>query len=50
MRNALLPTIKKRFDEAGIEIPFPHRSLYAGEATRPFPIEIVRERPGTDGP
>ena len=27
---------KKRFDELGIEIPFPHQSLYFGEASRPF--------------
>jgi small conductance mechanosensitive channel len=27
---------KKRFDELGIEIPFPHRSLHFGEASGPF--------------
>ena len=32
--------IKKRFDEEGIEIPFPHHSLYAGEASKPFRIKI----------
>lgn len=26
--------MKKRFDELGIEIPFPHRSLYFGEASK----------------
>jgi small conductance mechanosensitive channel len=31
--------IKKKFDELGIEIPFPHLSLYAGEAAKPFRIE-----------
>jgi small-conductance mechanosensitive channel len=30
--------IKKRFDELGIEIPFPHVSLYFGEASRPVAI------------
>ncbi len=43
LRNSLLTEIKKRFDEEGIEIPFPHRTLYAGEATRPFPVHIVSE-------
>lgn len=27
---------KRRFDELGIEIPFPHQSLYFGEASPPF--------------
>ncbi len=30
--------IKKRFDELGIEIPFPHRTLYFGEASKPFAL------------
>ncbi|MFU8817033.1 MAG: mechanosensitive ion channel family protein [Pseudomonadales bacterium] len=41
LRNSITAEIKRAFDEAGIEIPFPHRSLYAGEATKPFPITIV---------
>lgn len=28
--------MKKRFDELGIEIPFPHQTLYFGEASKPF--------------
>lgn len=28
--------IKKKFDEVGIEIPFPHTSIYFGEASKPF--------------
>lgn len=32
--------IKRRFDETGIEIPFPHRSLYVGEASKPFRIQM----------
>lgn len=41
LRNSLMTEIKKRFDEEGIEIPFPHRTLYAGEASKPFPVHIV---------
>ena len=25
----------------GIEIPFPHRTLYTGSVTKPFPIQLV---------
>lgn len=31
--------IKKRFDELGIEIPFPHVSLYFGEASKPIAVQ-----------
>jgi small conductance mechanosensitive channel len=31
--------LKKAFDEKAIEIPFPHRTLYMGEASRPFLIK-----------
>jgi len=41
LRTSIMADIKRRFDEEGIEIPFPHRSLYAGSATEPFPIRIV---------
>ena len=36
--------IKKKFDEVGIEIPFPHRSIYFGEASRPFRIDNECDR------
>ena len=32
--------IKKRFDELGIEIPFPHRSLYFGEASEAIRVKL----------
>jgi small-conductance mechanosensitive channel len=34
--------IKKQFDERGIEIPFPHISVYAGSRTDPFPVQAVQ--------
>lgn len=47
LRNSIYEEIKLAFDEAGIEIPFPHRSLYAGSATDPFPVRLVEaETPG----
>ncbi len=42
LKNVLLEEIKARFDAEGIEIPFPHRTLYAGEITDPFPIRLVQ--------
>ncbi len=49
LKTSLLEEVKERFDREGIEIPFPHRSLYAGEASAPFPIRIV-ESPREDPP
>jgi len=34
---------KKKFDEVGIEIPFPHVSLYFGEASKPIEIRLDKE-------
>ena len=41
LRNSILKEIKRRFDEEGIEIPFPHRTLYTGSVTEPFPVTMV---------
>lgn len=38
VRNSIFQQITERFKEEGIEIPFPHISIYRGEATKPFPI------------
>lgn len=43
-RNALYEEIKEAFDRNGIEIPFPHLSLYTGEVTRPFPVTLDQGR------
>ena len=37
--------IKKAFDTEGIEIPFPHMSLYFGEASKPFLAQQVETSP-----
>lgn len=43
LRNSIHEEIKRAFDENGIEIPFPHRTLYAGSMTDPFPVRVVAE-------
>nr|NIR50050.1 mechanosensitive ion channel [candidate division KSB1 bacterium]NIT72389.1 mechanosensitive ion channel [candidate division KSB1 bacterium]NIV07204.1 mechanosensitive ion channel [candidate division Zixibacteria bacterium]NIX72069.1 mechanosensitive ion channel [candidate division KSB1 bacterium] len=43
VKNQIYEQIKKRFDEEGIEIPFPHLSFYTGLASKPLPIEIVNK-------
>lgn len=35
--------LKKAFDAQGIEIPFPHRSIYVGEATKPFELIVKQD-------
>jgi small-conductance mechanosensitive channel len=43
VRNGIAEDVKKRLDAEGIEIPFPHVSLYAGTETGPLPIRLVKE-------
>lgn len=43
LKNTIQEEIKKRFDEEGIEIPFPHVSLYAGSASKPIPVEMIKK-------
>ena len=40
-RGSMMITVKKALDEAGIEIPFPHTSVYAGSHSTPFRIQLV---------
>jgi small-conductance mechanosensitive channel len=41
LKTGIQEAIKATFDEQGIEIPFPHRTLYAGSATEPIPVRVV---------
>lgn len=41
LKNNIQIEIKEVFDNLGIEIPFPHRSIYTGSVTDPFPVKII---------
>lgn len=43
LRNSIPVEIKEAFDERDIEIPFPHRTLYTGAETDPFPVRSAEE-------
>lgn len=40
--------LKKAFDTEGIEIPFPHRSIYVGEASKPLQV-LLQEAAARSG-
>ena len=41
-----LRRIKLAFDTAGIEIPFPHQTLYFGEASKPIEVALLEKLKG----
>jgi small-conductance mechanosensitive channel len=45
LKNNIYDEIKIAFDEQGVEIPFPHVSLYTGSVTEPFPIKSTDDTP-----
>lgn len=45
LRTRMWLAIKRAFDAADIEIPFPHRTLYTGAVTDPMPIRLVGDTP-----
>jgi small-conductance mechanosensitive channel len=45
LKNSIMQEIKERFEDEGIEIPFPHLSLYAGSATPPLPVSLAGGSP-----
>ena len=44
VKNSVFIEIKEAFDREGIEIPFPHVSIYAGEASKPISVKLNEER------
>jgi small-conductance mechanosensitive channel len=50
LKNGIQEEIKAAFDERGIEIPFPHRTLYAGGQTKPLPVRIIEPHAADGSP
>lgn len=50
LKNSIHEEIKEAFDAEGIEIPFPHRSLYTGSVTEPFPVRVMTDTEQRDIP
>lgn len=44
VKNSVFIEIKEAFDREGIEIPFPHVSVYAGEASKPIRVEVEEKK------
>lgn len=44
LKNMMYQEIKKTFDEQGIEIPFPHVSLYSGSQSNAFNVQMANEK------
>jgi small-conductance mechanosensitive channel len=43
VKNGITEEVKRRFDAEGIEIPFPHVSIYTGSVTDPMPVRMIPE-------
>lgn len=41
LKNSIQEEIKLAFDDNDIEIPFPHRTIYTGSITKPYPVKYV---------
>ncbi|OIP38469.1 MAG: mechanosensitive ion channel protein [Desulfobacteraceae bacterium CG2_30_51_40] len=48
LRTSMHEEIKAAFDREGIEIPFPHLSIYTGSVTEPMPIAIINKKKMTE--
>ncbi len=50
VKNSVFTEIKAAFDKEGIEIPFPHVTLYTGAETKPFPVTTLKKVKNAAGP
>ena len=41
LKNTIQIGIKNAFDEHGIEIPFPQRTMHAGGESKVFPVQVI---------
>lgn len=48
LKNEIYQQIKEAFDLNGIEIPFPHLSLYSGEASKPIHVAVSNNDENVD--
>lgn len=44
LKNTVQMEIKRRFEEEGIEIPFPQRTLHTGGDSAPIPVRVVEAK------
>jgi small-conductance mechanosensitive channel len=49
LKNEMYQNIKKTFDEQGIEIPFPHISVYSGNQSKPFDVIMSDKSKNAEG-
>lgn len=47
-KSDMLVATKKALDRAGIEIPFPHTSIYAGSHSEPFRVQLLAPEKSTE--
>ena len=43
VKNSVFVEIKEAFEKHHIEIPFPHVSIYTGQASKPFPVMEIKQ-------
>jgi len=43
LKNSIMKDIQARFNAEGIEIAFPHLTVYSGSETPPFPVRVTQD-------